>query len=119
LDYSLSQPAYFVTQHYPWPALSECQPLPPLEALTILLKLCDTVAYAHQHGVIHRELKPENILLSENQDVVILDFGICYFEDEEHRLTETMEQVGSRYFIALEFESGRADVVTRKPTPMH
>jgi len=112
LDYSLSQPAYFVTKHYPWPSLSECQPLPPLEALKIFLKLCDTVAYAHQRGVIHRDLKPENILLSENQDVVILDFGICYFEDEEHRLTETMEQVGSRFFIAPEFESGRADVVT-------
>jgi len=113
-DYSLSRPAYFVTKHYPWPSLSEYQPLPlpPLEALKVFLDLCDIVAYAHQNGVIHRDLKPENILLSNVQEVVVLDFGICYFEDEEHRLTETMEQVGSRFFIAPEFEAGRADAVT-------
>lgn len=46
--------------------------------------------------------------------MVVLDFGLCYFTDEEERLTETMEQVGSRFYMAPELESGRAGSVTAK-----
>jgi serine/threonine protein kinase len=45
--------------------------------LPILVRLADAVAYAHSHHVIHRDLKPGNILLTPDQEVKILDFGIA------------------------------------------
>ena len=47
------------------------------DLLTILVRLADAVAYAHGHQVIHRDLKPGNILLTPDQEVKILDFGIA------------------------------------------
>lgn len=103
---------YFITKHYPGPTLTNLAPLRPLQALEIFIKICNPVAYAHLKGVVHRDLKPDNIIFDADRNPVILDFGICYFTDEDNRLTETMEQVGSRYYIAPELEDGRAVSVT-------
>ena len=105
--------SYFVTKHYVGKTLDKKAPLEPLQALKIFIEICDVVAYAHTQGIVHRDLKPENIILDENDKPVILDFGICYFVDEGDRLTETMEQVGSRYYIAPELEGGRSTSVTK------
>ena len=113
LDYSLdSEPYFFVTKHYPGNTLTDSAPLEPLKALAIFIAICGTVAYANEKGIVHRDLKPDNIILDQDNNPVILDFGICYFIDEENRLTETMEQVGSRYYIAPELETGRSEEVT-------
>ncbi|MEH1834812.1 MAG: serine/threonine-protein kinase [Nostoc sp.] len=113
LDYSLdSEPYFFVTKHYPGTTLTDLAPLEPLKALAIFTAICGTVAYAHEKSIVHRDLKPDNIILDQDNNPVILDFGICYFIDEGNRLTETMEQVGSRYYIAPELEGGRSEQVT-------
>jgi len=109
LDYSLGTPPYFVTQKYPGPALADLAPVEPLEGLRIFIVLCEAVAYAHDQGVVHRDLKPDNIVLDSKRSPVILDFGLCYLRDDENRLTTTMEQVGSRFYMAPELESGRSD----------
>ncbi|WP_434687780.1 serine/threonine-protein kinase [Pseudanabaena minima] len=104
---------YFVTKQYLGNTLTQQAPLQPLEALAIFIKICDAVSYAHSKGIVHRDLKPDNIILDSDGNPIILDFGICYFLDEENnRLTETMEQVGSRYYIAPELEDGRSSLVT-------
>lgn len=109
LDYSLDpKPVYFVTKYYPGETLTKLAPLEPLHALAIFTDICDTIAYAHEKGVVHRDLKPDNIILDENEKPIILDFGICHFVDDDNRLTETMEQVGSRFYIAPELEGGRS-----------
>lgn len=112
LDFALNEKPYFITKQYPGSLLSHLAPLQPLPALEIFIKICDAVAYAHSKGIVHRDLKPDNIILDAEGNPVILDFGICYFTNEDNRLTETMEQVGSRFFIAPELEDGRSLSVT-------
>jgi serine/threonine protein kinase len=120
LDKNLeTEPYYFVTKYYQSPTLTNVvenngllEPLEPLKALTVFIKICEPVAYAHENGIVHRDLKPDNIILDQDHNPIILDFGICYFRDESNRFTQTMEQVGSRYYIAPELENGRTDQVT-------
>lgn len=60
--------------------------------------------------VVHRDLKPENILVNKDDNPVIIDFGICFFEDGE-RQTLTEEVAGARHYTAPELEVGRANIV--------
>lgn len=87
---------------------------PPLEtAFKLFIQICEGVAHAHQNEIIHRDLKPDNIFIRlPNNDAVVGDFGICYFQGEEARLTHTEEAVGPRLFIAPELEDGRNDQVS-------
>lgn len=55
-------------------------PLPVTEALRIIMQLCDAMQYAHAHGVYHRDIKPENIMLLDNGDVKLIDFGVALLE---------------------------------------
>ncbi len=117
LDKNLeTEPYYFVTKYYEGHTLTNVVekdgPLEAIKALTVFIKICEPVVYAHKNGIVHRDLKPDNIILDQDHNPIILDFGICYFIDENNRFTQTMEQVGSRYYIAPELENGRTNQVT-------
>ena len=55
-------------------------PLPVAEAIRITIQICDALAYCHAQGVFHRDIKPENIMLQEDGDIKIIDFGIALLE---------------------------------------
>jgi serine/threonine protein kinase len=82
--------------------------LPTEEALGIFLQVCDGIGYAHDHGVIHRDLKPGNIMLTVEPDgsttVKIVDFGIAKFveSNESQDLTRTGEVFGSPLYMSPE-----------------
>ncbi|HVB74518.1 MAG TPA: serine/threonine-protein kinase [Ktedonobacteraceae bacterium] len=54
--------------------------LPLDEVLRIITQICDALAYCHARGVFHRDIKPENIMLLEDGDVKIIDFGVALLE---------------------------------------
>lgn len=47
------------------------------ENLSVLMKVCDAIAYAHHNGVVNRDLKPENVMLGEFGEVLVLDWGLA------------------------------------------
>ncbi|NWF93939.1 MAG: serine/threonine protein kinase [Syntrophaceae bacterium] len=112
LAYSFDDPPFFVTKFYEGGPLTTHAPFPPIQALDLFIQLCNIVSYAHKKGVIHRDLKPDNIVLNRDRSPVIIDFGLCYLQEEDQRITATMEQVGSRFYIAPELEQGHLEKVT-------
>ena len=52
-------------------------PMPVDDAIALVRKIADGLAHCHEHNIIHRDMKPENILFTENQQPVILDFGLA------------------------------------------
>jgi serine/threonine protein phosphatase PrpC len=57
--------------------MSRTKPLPVAQALDILSRLCDAVGYLHGKGVVHRDLKPQNVMLCADGSLRIMDFGIA------------------------------------------
>jgi len=84
-------------------------PLP--QRLRLFERVCRAVGFAHGQSVIHRDLKPDNILLRETGEPVVADFGICFATPEGERITLTEEVVGPRHYTAPELEAGRSGVV--------
>lgn len=65
-------------------------------ALTAIRPVVEGVATLHAKQIVHRDIKPENIFIDENEQLVLGDFGLVFFEDQEHtRLSGTYENVGS------------------------
>ncbi len=55
-------------------------PLPVAEAIRITLQICDAMVYCHEQGIFHRDIKPENIMMQEDGNIKIIDFGIALLE---------------------------------------
>ena len=93
---------YIVLEYLPGgdlAALSRNKPLAIDQTLSYLEQVCSGLAHAHKCGVIHRDIKPQNLLLSaDRQTVKIADFGVARFETSEGAIT----RVGTNIYSAPE-----------------
>jgi serine/threonine protein kinase len=76
-------------------------PLPLTEVLRIMADVVPGVAALHAAGVIHRDLKPDNIMLCRDGRVKVIDLGFALIDDEP-RLTGEHERIGTPGFVAPE-----------------
>jgi predicted Ser/Thr protein kinase len=81
------------------------QPLPLADAVEIVLQVCAALDYAHRHGVVHRDIKPRNILVGPGVTKVT-DFGTARILDASHTLTGTM--LGTPAYMSPEMVRGQA-----------
>jgi serine/threonine protein kinase len=82
--------------------------LPLREALSVADQMLDALGYAHAHGIVHRDVKPENIVLSPDAGVVLVDFGIAraIAESEGERVTRSGFTVGTSTYMSPEQAAG-------------
>jgi serine/threonine-protein kinase len=80
--------------------------LPLRRALELALAVADGLAFAHEHGLVHRDVKPQNVLLSREGEVKVTDFGIARSLDVEHGVTQTGTVLGTGEYLAPEQASG-------------
>ncbi len=71
----------------------------------LVSQILSALQHAHHHGVIHRDIKPQNIMLTENGTIKVTDFGIARFSDNNTR-TMTDQAIGSVHYIAPEQARG-------------
>ena len=81
-------------------AISRSGGIPPRIALLIFHAVAKALAYAHQRGLIHRDVKPGNIMLGKNGEVKLMDFGIARLTDSD--LTRTGAFLGTPSYMAPE-----------------
>lgn len=89
--------------------------LPVEQSLTLLLKVCEAVQFAHEHGVLHRDLKPGNILLREDGEPFVADFGLAKLSspDATRSLSLSGHVVGTLENMAPEQAESSKDVDER------
>ncbi|HKT08723.1 MAG TPA: serine/threonine-protein kinase [Gemmatimonadaceae bacterium] len=92
--------------------LAERGPLPVDDARRILREVADALAYAHARGVIHRDIKPDNILLGEDGRAMVTDFGIARAiqEGADSRLTATGVAIGTPAYMSPEQAAGDREI---------
>ena len=86
-------------------------PVPIRQTAEWLRDLADAVAHAHQRGVVHRDLKPGNILLDTEGVPQVADFGLAAIIDQPGQLTVSSSGLGTISYLAPEQAAGRRDLI--------
>ncbi|HET7845581.1 MAG TPA: protein kinase, partial [Xanthomonadales bacterium] len=79
----------------------------PLEVVRVLRAVLQALAYAHAQHVVHRDVKPENILFDKTDRPLLADFGIALSRDDRHRVTNPGRTLGSSGYMSPEQARGQ------------
>ena len=82
-------------------------PLPARRAVELALEIADALAFAHEHGLVHRDVKPQNVLLTPDGDAKVTDFGIARSLDVERGVTQTGTVLGTSNYLSPEQAGGK------------
>src|SRR6059058_2603054 len=77
-------------------------PMSIRHAVELITKVARTVHYAHQHGILHRDIKPGNILLDQKGEPHLTDFGLARLVESESSVTHTLEVLGTPSYMSPE-----------------
>src|SRR6266699_2163921 len=88
------------------------KPMPLRRAAELIAKLARAVHYAHEHGILHRDIKPGNVLLDAKGEPHLTDFGLARLVETESTVTHTMEVLGTPSYMAPEQAVGNNAGVT-------
>src|SRR5207247_2564710 len=89
------------------------EPIPLRDAAQLIAKLARNVHYAHEHGILHRDIKPGNILIDATGEPHLTDFGLARLVETESTVTRTMEVMGTPSYMAPEQARGQNEQITR------
>ena len=78
------------------------EPMPIRQAVELIAKVARTVHYAHEHGILHRDIKPGNILLDAKGEPHLTDFGLARLVESESSVTHTLDVLGTPSYMAPE-----------------
>ena len=102
---------FIVFEHVPGENLKEIVeregPLPVAQALALTHQIARGLGFAHEHGVVHRDVKPQNVLLDESGAAKVTDFGIARSLEPGDELTETGTLLGTSDYISPEQANGQ------------
>jgi serine/threonine protein kinase/tetratricopeptide (TPR) repeat protein len=89
------------------------RPMSVRQAAELIAKVARTVHYAHEHGILHRDIKPGNILLDAKGEPHLTDFGLARLVESESTVTRTLEVLGTPSYMAPEQAVGDNAKLTR------
>jgi serine/threonine protein kinase/Tfp pilus assembly protein PilF len=88
------------------------EPMAISRAVKLIAKLARTVHYAHEHGVLHRDIKPGNILLDAKDEPLLTDFGLARLVETKSTVTRTLDVMGTPSYMAPEQAVGNNAAVS-------
>jgi serine/threonine protein kinase/TolB-like protein/Flp pilus assembly protein TadD len=88
------------------------EPMSIRQAAELISKVARTVHYAHEHGILHRDIKPGNILLDAKGEPLLTDFGLARLVEAESTVTRTKEVMGTPSYMAPEQAVGNNAAVS-------
>src|SRR4029077_20571202 len=87
-------------------------PMSLRHAAELIAKVARTVHHAHEHGILHRDIKPGNILLNAEGEPLLTDFGLARLAESESTITRTLEVMGTPGYMAPEQAVGNNAAVS-------
>ncbi len=109
---------YFVMEHVEGTDLAreiKAGSLKTSQKLDLIIQLCKALSYAHKNGVIHRDIKPDNVLIDANGNARVLDFGIAKLSDNggrHNQHTQTDVVMGTLEYMSPEQQAATHSVTT-------
>jgi len=88
------------------------EPIPIRRAVELMANVARTVHYAHEHGILHRDIKPGNILLDAKGEPHLTDFGLARLLETESSVTQTLDVLGTPSYMAPEQAVGNNAAVS-------
>src|SRR5881409_2893841 len=88
------------------------EPMPIRRAVELIANVARTVHYTHEHGILHRDIKPGNILLDAKGEPHLTDFGLARLIESESTVTGTLEVLGTPSYMAPEQAAGNNAAVS-------
>lgn len=104
-DIHVKEPLFIAMEHIDGGTLRDRMkqgPLPVEEVESLAVSICDALAYAHRAGVVHRDIKPDNIMLTRAGGIKITDFGLARLAESASHMTRTGQILGTPAYMAPE-----------------